>query len=149
VEYKYLIMERVIPIGCGAFHFFREEGKEKVCMYCKHVKNKKNSNQKTKINMKKKIYISGKITGLDTDVATKLFKDAENYAKDEMGYEPVNPMELCEQDDTWEWIDYMRVDIKALVDCDAILMLPNWEDSDGAKLELVIAQGLKLEIYYI
>jgi hypothetical protein len=97
----------------------------------------------------KKIYISGKITGLDISEAEKLFKDAEKYAKYEMGYEPVNPMELCKQDDAWEWIDYMRVDIKALVDCDAILMLPNWEDSEGAKLELVIAKGLKLEIYYI
>jgi len=42
----------------------------------------------------------------------------------------------------------MRIDIKALVDCDAIYMLNNWRDSKGANVELNIAQGLGMEIIF-
>ena len=99
--------------------------------------------------MKKKvIYVSGKISGMDEKEARAKFKVGEDIVR-EMGAEPINPFDILEQSDELQWIDYMRADIKALVDCDGILMLDNWKDSDGAKLELLIAQGLKMEIYYI
>lgn len=98
----------------------------------------------------KKLYISGKITGLKIEQAKANFADAEKFVKENMvGYSPVNPFDLVEQSDDKTWIDYMRADIKILVDCDAILMLPDWKDSEGAKLELQIAQGLKMKVYYI
>jgi len=100
--------------------------------------------------MKKQvIYISGKITGLDIDVAKDNFKTAVDFVNEEMDFQPLNPFDIVEQDDSLQWIDYMRADIKALVDCDAILMLPDWEESDGAKLELLIAQGLKMKVYHL
>jgi hypothetical protein len=46
------------------------------------------------------------------------------------------------------WADYMRPNIKALVDCDAILMLPGWESSDVAKLEYHIADKLGLVSWF-
>jgi len=98
----------------------------------------------------KTIYISGKITDLDINVAKDNFKKAEEFVESEMPhFKPINPFDVCEQKPEYKWIDYMRADIKALVDCDAILMLPDWNTSDGAKLELQIAQGLNMEIYYI
>lgn len=100
--------------------------------------------------MKKKlIYISGQITGLEIEEAKKKFKDAEDFIKKEMEGESLNPFDICEQSDEKTWLDYMRADIKALVDCDSILMLDNWKESEGAKLELVIAQGLKMDVYYL
>ena len=42
----------------------------------------------------------------------------------------------------------MKADIKLLLDCDAIYMLPNWEVSNGATLEREIAKTLGLEIVY-
>jgi len=100
--------------------------------------------------MKKQvIYISGKITGLDINVAKDNFKTAVDFVNKEMDFQPLNPFDIVEQDDSLQWIDYMRADIKALVDCDAILMLPDWVESDGAKLELLIAQGLKMKVYHL
>ena len=42
----------------------------------------------------------------------------------------------------------MRTDIKALCDCDSIILLPGWEKSNGAHLELHIAHRIGLEIAY-
>ena len=43
----------------------------------------------------------------------------------------------------------MRADIKALCDCSAIAMMPGWERSKGAHLELHIAHRMGLDIKYV
>ncbi len=96
--------------------------------------------------MKKKIYISGKITGLTPDQAFSLFNNAELYLS-EKGYEVINPMTIPHEHDK-SWLSYMRNDLKALLDCEAIFMLYNWKDSKGAKVEHDLAQSLGLEIIY-
>lgn len=93
----------------------------------------------------KTVYISGKIGGIE-DIAPELFLKAENELK-EKGYNVVNPMNIEHNHDK-SWLSYMRNDIKALVDCDAIYMLDNWIDSRGAKVELTIAYGLDLETLF-
>ena len=40
------------------------------------------------------------------------------------------------------WADYMRADIRALVACEAIALLPGWEQSRGARREVSIAEDL-------
>jgi hypothetical protein len=40
----------------------------------------------------------------------------------------------------------MRADIKLLVDCDGIALLPGWEQSDGANVEHTLARGLGLRV---
>ena len=48
------------------------------------------------------VYLSGKISGLDIEVAKQLFQVAENKML-ELGYEVINPMKLpCWHDKTWE-----------------------------------------------
>jgi hypothetical protein len=94
-----------------------------------------------------KIYISGKITGLDIKDAEAKFEAAENYVR-ELGYIPVNPMKLLPYAPELTWHDYMAEDIKHLLKCDAILMLPCWTDSKGAKLEYAIADHLDLQVFY-
>jgi hypothetical protein len=37
---------------------------------------------------------------------------------------------------------YLRLDLAVLAQCDAIAMLPGWEDSRGAKLEYLVAREL-------
>jgi hypothetical protein len=69
-----------------------------------------------------RIYISGKITGIEQE-ALALFAKAEAFLK-EQGHTPVNPMALPHLHDK-EWHSYMREDIKALCACDAIYMLHN------------------------
>ena len=93
----------------------------------------------------KKMYISGQITGIE-DRAPVLFQLAEEEVK-ALGHEPVNPMTIQHKDNS-TWQDFMRADIKAMCDCEAIYMLDNWSKSKGATIELRIAQDLGLEIHY-
>lgn len=94
----------------------------------------------------KRIYISGQITGIEEE-AKKLFKKAEEILE-KQGFQVINPMELTTCNPSYEWIDYMRYDIKALVDCDTIYMLKNWTKSKGAKIERRLAIDLGLKVIY-
>lgn len=95
----------------------------------------------------KRIYISGKITGLDIKVAEGYFEAVEQQLT-KAGHIPINPMKILGYDPKHTWKDYMVADIEALLGCDAILMLENWTDSKGAKIEHAIAEKLGLELYY-
>lgn len=89
-----------------------------------------------------KVYISGKITG-DADYKKK-FANAEEMAR-AVGFEVFNSAKVPDEGKPWEW--YMKRDIKELMNCDAILLLKDWEESRGARLEAYIASQLKIKIY--
>jgi hypothetical protein len=96
-----------------------------------------------------RVYISGPITGCD-DINRPAFDAAEKSLK-EMGYEVINPLNLFnmpleEGSYNIPWEGYMRIDIKALCDCDAIYQLAGWENSRGATLEAIIASALDMRI---
>jgi hypothetical protein len=95
--------------------------------------------------MSKKIYISGKISGIELE-AEKLFEKAENELKHK-GFEPVNPMKLNHQHNK-SWNSYMKEDIKALCDCDSIYMMSNWTDSKGAIIEHNLSIQLGIDVIY-
>ena len=61
------------------------------------------------------------------------------------GYEPVNPHEngLLESDD---WGMLMRADIRLLLTCDEVALLPGWQDSKGARVEHALATGLGMHV---
>lgn len=44
------------------------------------------------------------------------------------------------------WADYMRKDIPWLLECDAVAVLPGWEGSRGASLEIHIARALEMPV---
>jgi hypothetical protein len=93
-----------------------------------------------------RIYISGPISG-KPDGNKPAFEHAAELIRSH-GHDPVNPHDVCAnigKDALWH--DYMRKDIKALLDCDAIVMLPGWEDSRGACLEHLIAEELRIKEY--
>jgi hypothetical protein len=66
------------------------------------------------------------------------------------GVEVVDPAELDEQDPfppgTRSWVDYMRRDLRALMACNAIAVLPGWQASQGAALEVYVARALGLRV---
>jgi hypothetical protein len=95
--------------------------------------------------MQQKIYISGKISGIEAE-APKLFEKAEKELS-EHGFLVVNPLKLNHQHDK-SWHSYMKEDVKALCDCDLIYMLSNWKDSKGAIIEHTIAMYLGLKVVY-
>ena len=61
------------------------------------------------------------------------------------GLDVVNPAEIC-TDTGMSWEACMRADIKALCDCDTIALLPGWENSKGAHLEVHIAHRLGIKV---
>lgn len=91
----------------------------------------------------KRVYISGPMTDLP-----QLNFPAFNEAAADLraaGYFAVNPAEInAINPDSWS--SCMRADIKALCDCDVIALLPGWEASSGAHLELHIAHRIGLKI---
>lgn len=90
----------------------------------------------------KKIYIAGKVTGLDPEEVAAKFATAEEEVK-AAGFEPINPLKVV---GTWEisWADAMRKCIAALTTADAVYLLPCHFDSDGATKEKKIASWLSI-----
>jgi nucleoside 2-deoxyribosyltransferase len=91
-----------------------------------------------------KIYISGKISGIENE-APKLFQEVEDVLIAN-SHEVVNPMKLPHNHDK-SWESYMKEDLKAMLDCDGVVLLNNWFDSKGAKIECDLAEKLGMDIY--
>jgi len=93
-----------------------------------------------------KIYIAGKVTGEPIAECTMKFGTAQKEIE-ALGHEAINPLELV---NNWkaQWQDAMKICIKALLDADAILLLPDYRDSKGALLEFDIARRLDIKRYY-
>lgn len=100
-----------------------------------------------------RIYISGPISHIRQSVVN--FQKAE-FDLEARGYETYNPFsirlpdteeEKKEYDKIGEWAWYMRRCVPELVNCDAVLLLPNWQESRGAKFEKEVAETLKIKVY--
>lgn len=89
------------------------------------------------------VYISGPMTGLP-ELNFPAF-NAAAFRLRAAGFSVVNPAELC-PDPAADWSQCMRADIKALCDCDVIALLPGWEDSKGAHLEVHIAHRIGIKV---
>lgn len=94
-----------------------------------------------------KVYISGKISGLDYQEAYNKFESAEQDVV-RLGGIPVNPMKICDNDPNKTWEDYMEIDLGALLRCEGIYMLKDWGDSRGARVEYAVARELGLTIQF-
>ena len=92
---------------------------------------------------KQRIYISGPMSGLPEHNFPAFNAEASRLRK--LGYEVVNPAEL-NPDPGKTWKDCLRVDLLELLACDAIAMLPGWQKSEGAHLEMHVAHRVGIEI---
>lgn len=105
--------------------------------------------------MHKKIYLSGKITGLTYEEAFALFEAAEKEAL-KIANEVVNPMKLDfglfqpKDPNNITWGEYMVNDLNAIMNegVDSIYMMKNWQGSDGAKIEFFTAQIKNFPIHF-
>lgn len=96
----------------------------------------------------KKVYLSGQITGMPLEVAKAIFAEAEARLRAQ-GHDVINPLTINTPDPKKHWVDYMMVDIEAMVrEARAIYLLPNWGESRGARIEYAIAKELGLEVMF-
>jgi len=93
-----------------------------------------------------KIYISGKITGLDYQEAFENFARVEKYLKKIGVQEVFNPM--TEVDTMLPYREQMEFCISNLKKCDMILLQNNWNESPGCHEELTNAQRFQKHIRY-
>lgn len=98
-----------------------------------------------------KVYISGPISGIP-DGNRKAFSDVE-LSLNLAGFDAVNPHGLTDNlgltnsaNEKPDWKECMKIDIRALLDCDRIVFLPGWENSKGANLEKMIAESLSIPV---
>lgn len=92
---------------------------------------------------KLRLYVSGPMTGLPA-LNFPAFMAAALQLRG-MGFDAINPAEL-NPDPGKSWSECMRVDIKALMDCDGVAMLPGWEESKGACVERDLAVALGMDV---
>jgi hypothetical protein len=109
-----------------------------------------------------KVYLSGPISGVPFGNRPAFDDMADRLRAN--GFDPINPHDVgdalfaeVEQASTNDgqalldrltWLDYMRADIKAMMDADAILLLPGWGGSRGACVENKLAALLDVPRFH-
>jgi hypothetical protein len=101
----------------------------------------------------RKVYVSGKITGLPKEEVQRQFNAAVEQLTIDGVQIAVNPVALVE---IWEDVLHLNLSYKQimvrlidhLAECDAIYMLRGWATSPGAKAELAFAEAIGLNVMY-
>jgi hypothetical protein len=104
-----------------------------------------------------RIYLAGPMSGLP-NLNFPLF-NAEAARLRALGYEVVNPAEINGGADELlataamtpeqlleHWRNCMRRDIPAMLTCTGVALLPGWERSKGARLEVHIAEQFDMPV---
>lgn len=95
--------------------------------------------------MKGVVYISGPMTGLP-NFNFDNFNRVAKYLR-ALGYEVINPAENFNGKTDLPRDEYMREDIKNVMDANTIVVLDGWTESKGAVTEVRIAREIGLDIY--
>jgi hypothetical protein len=97
-----------------------------------------------------RIYISGPMTGIP-NLNRTAFKDEATRLWIQ-GFDVMDPHNLAparlkgESDDDY-YVRCLEADLEALGQCDAIKLLPGWQDSKGSRIELHRALELGLKVF--
>lgn len=99
-----------------------------------------------------KIYISGPMRGIP-DLNFAEFDKAVDRAK-YLGHVPISPADLDRQDGNPPypegspgWLRFFAErDLLTLLQCDAIAVLPGWENSVGARMEVATAMFMRMPV---
>ena len=92
----------------------------------------------------KRVYLSGPMSGIADNNFPAFHEWAARLRAD--GFEVVSPAEIKEAG-TWELC--LRADLRELCTCEAIALMPGWENSKGANLELHVAHRLGMEVIHL
>ncbi len=89
-----------------------------------------------------KVYLSGPMTGIP-NCNRELFRLTAETLR-EQGMKVVDPSENFQGHTSLPRATYMRLDLARLLECHAIVLLPGWEESVGARLEAMTAADIDL-----
>jgi len=92
-----------------------------------------------------KVYLSGRMTGVENH-NFPAFHEATRKLRN-MGFTVFNPAETDNGDTSQSWEYYMKIDVQEVAKSDAVVVLPGWEDSRGAREEVKLADLLKIPVF--
>ncbi len=98
----------------------------------------------------RRIYIAGPMRGYPEHNFPAFNRAAERFRF--AGWDVSNPVEIGEAvfgngNPDVPGGEYLRADIRAICDCNAIALLPGWEASTGARAEVALAVSIGLAFY--
>jgi hypothetical protein len=91
-------------------------------------------------------YVSGPMRGLP-NFNELAFSGLSHYLRNELKWQVHNPAENFDGDKTLSYETYMLTDLSQVLISDAIVLLPGWHNSEGAKLELKVAIASGKTVY--
>lgn len=91
-----------------------------------------------------KVYLSGPMSGIPDNNFPAFHEWAARLRA--QGYDVVSPAEIQEAE-TWELC--LRADLREMCNCEAIALMPGWENSKGANLELHVAHRLGMQVIHL
>lgn len=99
------------------------------------------------------LYLAGPMRGYPEYNFPAFDSAAENLRK--FGFRVISPADLdrahgfsADDEVTPSMLGrFLRRDIDALTDCDAIVLLPGWSDSLGASAEKAVARAIGIKVY--
>lgn len=94
-------------------------------------------------NPVRQLYLAGPMSNLPA-CNYPVFMHAADLLR-QRGHFVMNPAENEALPGT-TWEEYMRMAIAQLIQCEAVAVLPNWETSNGATLEVTIAHRLHMPV---
>lgn len=94
--------------------------------------------------MRMGIYLSGPMTGI-ADYNFPAFNVAAAQLRAQ-GLHVINPAESFGGSQTHSWETYTRKDIGHLLRVEEVRVLPGWEHSRGARLEVLVAQSIGIPV---
>ncbi len=91
----------------------------------------------------KRVYLSGPMSGLPEHNFPAFNAEAARLRA--LGYAVVNPVDINPDPGT-SWHECLRNDLAALLTCDTLALLPGWQGSTGAHLEMHVAHRIAMPI---
>lgn len=97
-----------------------------------------------------KVYIAGKMTGLEVDDIMNRFNSTEKFLI-EKGYAVMNPAVLWNLGDPsrFDRNEYLQINYAMIDQCDVLVVLPDFEDSYGTTREIKYAMEIGIPVYYL
>lgn len=93
-----------------------------------------------------KIYISLPISG-HPEAEVREHADRIKAALSRAGHRPVSPFDIYAGRNP-QYADYLCADLRALADCDAIMLCDGWQFSRGCRIERTFAEEFGKAVMY-
>jgi Domain of unknown function (DUF4406) len=100
-----------------------------------------------------KVYIAGLVSNGGKLSLRQQKWNAQAFAKAEValrlaGHEPINPLTLSPVSKDSKWLAVMKIDLRAMLECDAVYALDGWETGLGSSIEVYLASVLGMPVYF-